>query len=199
LALAFAYLIFASKAGPKPAFFIASLAYVLSVLAGGYAHTEAGISIPFTSRNGPFVSAFFVMLGWYFSTGKIRLNSWFCLLLAASGLSIQYLEYTILTSHYMRAEHYEFLFGTPFFAAGVFLLALNTPSRSNLISFFGKASLGIYVLHILIIDNSVNLIKILDLKINYIDLVFITTLVYLISFAISRLLLLNPKLRYVIS
>lgn len=199
LALAFLYLIFASKTGPKPAFFIAALVYVLSVLAGGYSHTEVGVSIPFTSRNGPFVSAFFVMLGWYFSVKKTRVSSLHCILLTISGLSIQYLEYAALTSYYMRAVHYEFLFGTPIFATGIFLFFINLSCQENLVSFLGKHSLGIYVLHILVIDYTSSLLRIFGIDINYIIFVFTTISIIFMSLALSKLLALNKQLRYFIA
>lgn len=199
LAWAFLFLSWSPKIGFKFAFIISCIAYMVSVLAGGYANTEIGINLPFTSRNGPFVSAFFVMLGYYASKSAVRPAYWVSLFVLIFGLFFQAAEYFYLKANYHIAVQYEFLFGTPFFSFGVFLLFIRFENKRNLIAFLGRFSLGIYVLHVIFADYVASAIRVFHFEVGYFLFIPVTIFVYCVSLLFTNLLMLNNKLKRVIA
>lgn len=195
LAWAFLFLSATSKISFKLGFIISCIAYMISVLAGGYENTEIGINLPFTSRNGPFVSTFFVMLGYYASKRDIRPDFSLSLFLLFLGLFIQFAEYFYLRENYHIAVQYEFLFGTPFFSLGVFLLFLGLENKKNLIALLGRFSLGIYVLHVVFADYVATAIRTFHFDLDYVLFVPVSIFVYCMSLVFTKLLMLNNKLK----
>ncbi|NOT12422.1 MAG: acyltransferase [Methylococcaceae bacterium] len=199
LALAFVYLFLTSKISIKFVFGLALIQYIICVLGGGYSETGIGFHMPFTSRNGPFASALFVSLGWYFSITKLKLPWQPSLLLVGIGFFTQYFEYILLTSKFPRAIHYEFMFGTPIMAVGVFLLFLGFRSEQSFFSNLGNLSLGVYVLHVLVLDHIRYAIDITHLSIDNFMFFVLTVFVYLLSIGFSFLFSINSRLKLLVT
>lgn len=126
--------------------------FAAGLLAGSYSRTPLGIMTGFNSRNGPFFSALFVSLGWRFS-GRASPGVKAGLLLLASGFILQSFEaYSLWRYFNVKMHLHDYLIGTVPFSVGVFSLGLacKGPDRFHILEPLGRATLGVYVSHPLI-------------------------------------------------
>ena len=184
LLCAYTYLYFVSKLDKKWVIYFALVFYVVNLLGGGYSQTDLGFSLPFTSRNGPFVSSLFFSIGWYFSQYTVSLSRLAILLMVICGGIGHILEYYYLNKNYPGAVHYEFLLFTPLFSAGVFMFFLKL-KVSESVTILGKYSLGIYVLHVLVLDYMSFFIKEFHLELSWVTFIGYTIFCYFVSLWLS--------------
>ena len=140
--------------GEKVYFLILPL-YLIVLITGSYADTPIGISPSFYSRNGPFFSSSFVILGYVIAVRNIKCRRLWVIVLIVGGYFFQLIEGYFLSSYYGKPMLYNrALVGTMFFSAGIALLAIQSKysTRVSVLSSIGmRYALGIYAIHILIL------------------------------------------------
>lgn len=143
----------------RPLLFLGILSvtlYVFGLLAHSYSETPLGISIAFNTRNGPFFSTLFFVMGYALSFVKIsRKHFFYGLFIMVIGYFIHFGEMRYLYFEYAvpMASH-DYLVGTLFVGLGVSLMALSGHSVLQLrrLSLFSKYTLGVYGVHVVFVD-----------------------------------------------
>ena len=130
--------------------------YVFGLLAKAYAGTPVRINIDFNTRNGPFFSTAFFVMGLVLSRLQLNQNHlYYGLLVLFLGYAIQLGEIYYLYSAYSTSPtSHDYVFGTLFVGLGVALMALsNHPIlNSRHLSNIGRYTLGIYAIHYVFVD-----------------------------------------------
>ena len=134
---------------------VALALYIFELLTSSYSVTSFGFEIEFNTRNGPFVSTLFFVIGWllfnYKKSFSLKLGVWLVII----GIALQFIEAAILWEQYrFYPGRHEYLIGTIFFGVGVAVMALANPKfiSDGVISKWGGYTLGVYVIHYYIID-----------------------------------------------
>lgn len=154
--------------------------YIFGVLSKSYSETPIGIKFNFNTRNGPFFSTIFFVIGYVLSGYRItNRHLIYGLIIMLLGYVICFGEIYYLSSIYgIPAIEHDYVFGTLFIGLGASLMALSNHSILNIkiLSKFGKYTLGIYGIHFVF----VSLLSDIDKKtsnpaweIGYIFLVFL--------------------------
>lgn len=172
-----------------PLCLIAALLFVIGLLGGSYSVTPLGLDLPFTTRDGPFLSTICLAIGFLlYRRGPAPLSQAQALLLLSVGLGLHVLESWVLWHYYaVPMLRHNYLIGTVIGATGLLLFALAAPDfgqRSNLHS-LGRDTLGIYLSHYLFVDALTPLTHLFELHIW--QFVF-PLLVFLLALALSRTL-----------
>lgn len=131
--------------------------YAVALLAGAYASTPLGIDLGFNTRNGPFFSTLFVVIGVWLSRRDVRGNVYIALALTLAGLVIQTAEAGLLYKVYgVSYFEHDFLIGTLPLSLGITLFALSCSQfgKGTYFSAAGKYALGIYLSHFLVLEFS---------------------------------------------
>jgi len=140
---------------PHWALWAGALLFLAGLAAGSYSDSPLGIHTRFNSMRGPFFSAFPVALGAWMARANIRCSPRSALILALAGLTLHFLEATLL-KHYFGTPFlsHSYLLGTMPWAAGVFLFALAQPDFGTSFGWnrLGKYSLGLYAFHVYILE-----------------------------------------------
>lgn len=129
-----------------------------SIESGVYPYLSSVTATPesYGARDTPFFGFFFVWFGYFVASGGIsaRLSSAVLACVALLGFLSQLWEADLIARHamaagYPAAEKYDFLFGTAFYAAAMFLLIIRyLPQKiSDRLAPLGRYALGMYCLH----------------------------------------------------
>lgn len=148
-------ILIALKFGTKPILLVGAAAYTFMLSASLYSDTWIGASftLPFQQR-GIFIAVFFLSLGYFAANSeisKIKVNG---LLLLAISIILMFAESAIMSAHNDQLfEEHPYLFSTPLVALSIFIWAMQNPTAgSNSLLFkIGSISLGIYVVHPIVI------------------------------------------------
>jgi len=167
-ALVFAVLILASLIDMNLHRFILPVAtafYLYGVLAGSYINLTE-LEPPFFTRNGPFFSTLMVALGFMVRQNQWLISSKRALIILAIGMVLHFGEAFWLKDYDMAFNIHDFLFGTVFWAFGMFMLLLANPKVGNMkwVSLLSKHMLGIYVSHLLVIILMFNVMGMLEIE-----------------------------------
>ncbi len=135
----------------KTLFIIASLSYLIGVLAKSYAATPIGIALNINTRNFIFFSLLPVFLGVYSGFYKLQFTMRQSVLMALVGFVGHYLEAYVLRT-YFNIDIMDYGFTTFLMGYGLFCIALNEPAilQHEYLVGAGQYSLGIYCIHILV-------------------------------------------------
>ena len=167
---------------------IATSLYIVGLLLGSYGSTAIGFAITFNTRNGPFMTMLPFVLGSYLFTTK-RTPAIACgVTLAVVGCLLHMAEVFILwRTLSVNALSHDFLAGTLPFALGVTIVALAKPSlgKGTRTSRLGKYTLGIYLIHPLVLIGANRLQAIMPLALLDIP---IALAVYCVSAALVSVL-----------
>ena len=172
-----------------PLSLVSAMLFVIGLLGGSYSVTPLGLDLPFTTRDGPFLSTICLAIGLLlYRRGPVPVSSGQALLLLSAGLALHVLESWALWHYYaVSMLRHNYLLGTVVGAAGLLLFALAAPDfgqRSNLHA-LGPYTLGIYLSHYLFVDALTPLTYLFELHIW--QFVF-PLLVFLLSLALTRAL-----------
>ena len=135
---------------------ITLLLYVSGVLGGAYEHTAIGFTLPFDTRDGPFLGSLFLGIGFLLHSkyrGTISLH--YLVIGAILSACLQILEVFFLWKKNLIIDptQIDFVFSTLPFALFISLIALSltqqAPWRFGAI---GKITLGIYLTHELFVE-----------------------------------------------
>jgi len=169
--------------------------YVFGLLAKAYAGTPVGINIDFNTRNGPFFSTVFFVMGLVLSRLKLNQNYLYY------GLLVLFLGYTIHLGeiYYLYSAYgtwptsHDYVFGTLFVGLGVSLMALSNHPLLNSqgLSVIGRYTLGIYAIHFVFVDMLRSIDKEVSSPVWEVGYVFI---VFLLSVSITLLLSKSERL-----
>ncbi|WP_394246703.1 acyltransferase [Vibrio profundi] len=160
---------------------VATVLYLYGVLAGSYINlTEFEPS--FFTRNGPFFSTLMVSIGFMVRQNQWRISSKWALVSLVLGMAVHFYEAFWLMDYDMAFNEHDFLFGTVFWAFGVFMLLLANPKVGNMkwVSLLSKRMLGIYVSHLLVIILMFNVMGMLEIvglakdAIVYVSVIFLS-------------------------
>jgi len=178
--------------------FLSILLYIFGVVANAYVGTPLGIKFEFDTRNGPFFSTLFFVLG-YLISGKIVSRSWLIkgFLVFIFGCLLHASEAYCLWENYNITPVHDYVFGTLFMGLGVALMALsNHPYLNNkYLGSIGRFTLGIYAVHYLFVDIFHPLGALFDLPCW--DGVYIL-LVFVFSWAVVTTFSKNKKLKKIV-
>ncbi len=149
--------IFVSRGQETKLILFSLILYFLGLLGGSYSFIlrHFGIGIDFNTRNGPFFTTLFVAIGWFLSSGKFSIRPSFAVLVTVVGYALHMTEVFVLTKYSLVKPWYcAYVVGTILFGIGPVLLLLSKKDmgQSNLLSFMGKYTLGVYVSHIIFLD-----------------------------------------------
>ena len=130
--------------------------YLLGVLGGSYSQTPLGLDFGgFSTRDGPFFSCLFVVVGFLFAYHKIEPSTGVGILIAVCGVALHAIEVIFLWRHYAISPYaIDYVFGTAPFGIGIFSICLANPTVSlfSWMPRLAKFTLGIYVSHRLVDD-----------------------------------------------
>ena len=172
--------------------------YVFGLLAKAYADTPVGINIDFNTRNGPFFSTVFFVMGLVLSRLKLNQNYlYYGLLVLFLGFTIHVGEIYYLYSAYGKwPTSHDYVFGTLFVGLGVSLMALSNHPLLNSwrLSIIGRYTLGIYAIHFVFVDMLRSFDKEVSNPAWEVGYVFI---VFLLSLSITLLLSKSERLKKV--
>lgn len=151
LALVFAL----NRIHPKCILPITMLLFVFGIVGGSYSGTRFGITLPFDTRNGPFMGSLFVALGFIFRIKGIpQVNMLAAILLMTIGAFGQLGEAFLLQEGtQIDPTQIDYVFSTLMFALGAFFFAFSIQlNRSFLFTRIGQYTLGIYLIHELFVE-----------------------------------------------
>jgi len=132
---------------------IAFLLFILGVLGGAYQDTTIGIHLPFDTRNGLCFASIFLVIGISLKQLNIQITRINALLILLAGFIGQLVEANYLHHHFnVSPTSIDFVFSTLPFGLGVMFLALS-PTNFSLptLSRLGQHTLGIYLVHMILI------------------------------------------------
>jgi surface polysaccharide O-acyltransferase-like enzyme len=138
-------------------FIFASCLYIMGVLLKSYADTPLGLNVDFNSRNGPFFSTLLFASGYFLTKWKSN-ERWFIYgsSLFLLGIVSQFCEtYFLMITYNTNMIQHDYVFGTYLMGVGAAIIALSNHKilQPPLLSKLGKMSLGIYVIHVIFIEN----------------------------------------------
>lgn len=104
-------------------------------------------------RDGPFLGFPFLVIGWYLARNSIRPSLQVSLAVLAFGACLNAAEILTMDAFHIEFEH-DLLIGTIPYGVGFFLVALAWPMNAagQLLARIGPYSLGIYCVHLLVIE-----------------------------------------------
>ncbi|GHA57977.1 acyltransferase [Photobacterium aphoticum] len=148
--------------------------YAYGLSAGSYEPifmTEA----PIFTRNGPFFSTLLLTVGYTFRHHNIHASRPVAIMLAVVGMMMHFAEAFFLTRYDMRFVEHDYLIGTPFWAAGIFLFLAGYASlgASSKITWLSQRTLGVYLCHLMVLITLMNLLPLLGLNIYIKDILLI--------------------------
>ena len=173
--------------------------YFFGLIAGSYSATPLGIDISFNTRNGPFFSTLLVAFGWYLASENFKMKPVYSLGLLTLGIFMHALEAYILWKYYgISPLRHDYLFGTLLCGVGLTMFVLSQPTlfEGNLLTGWGRYTLGIYVLHLLIIDMLTPLNKVIMFPLWDIIYPFI---VYILCLSLVLVLSKNNAAKYIVA
>lgn len=135
---------------------IAALFYVVGVLAKAYANTPIGLGLEFNTRNGPFFSLLPFASGYCISGLKVDARwLWYGAILFSLGLAVHFVEVYVLWRYYETSPRQDYVFASYLAGMGVAISSLSQHKllQRDALSKIGRLSLGIYVVHIVFVDN----------------------------------------------
>lgn len=133
---------------------VALALFVVALLVGPYKVTSVGLDYSFNPRNGPFFSSIFVFLGAILAKRWFNASFLMGTVLIFVGLIIHMAEVYWLEYNYsVPVSKQDFVVGTIFYGLGVFILAIKWQPEGQFktISQLGRCTLGIYVVHVLVL------------------------------------------------
>ncbi|WP_261817629.1 acyltransferase [Vibrio gallicus] len=138
--------------------------FIYGVLAGSY-FNATDIPSPFYTRNGPFFSLLMISLGLEIRRLNISISSNRALLMLVLGMTIHFIEAYYLLHWSVDFRIHDYLFGTPIWALGFFMLLLANPNlgANKYLQPIANLTLGIYVSHLLFVIYLSNLAGFLGL------------------------------------
>ncbi len=136
----------------RGALLVGGVLYAVALLGASYAGMRAGFHVHFDMKSGPFTSTLWVALGvWLASRRKFSLAAG--LFLTSAGLACHLAEALWLRHEFLRPlAQNDFLIGTIPYAVGLVWLALARPSYGRMLAGIGAGSLGMYALHVYVIE-----------------------------------------------
>ncbi|KLV07207.1 fucose 4-O-acetylase [Photobacterium aquae] len=144
---------------------IAVIIYLYGLMGGSYT-AVFHIDPPIFTRNGPFMSTLMLGIGIW-----LRINNTRCRLAVAAtitliGVLLHFGEAMFLLRFDMPFNEHDFLFGTPIWATGLFLMLLSRPQFGSFpaLPYLSQQVLGVYLCHILIIIYLMNLLPMLGVS-----------------------------------
>lgn len=156
LGMAIAFLYLAVRLDTLGAGFLIAMAlYVVALALEPYNATPLGIPLSMSGRNGPFFSSIFVFVGALIARYQIKLSRKLAISITFTGLAMHLTEVEILRHLYgFPVQSHNFVLGTLLFGTGVALYAISHDNfgvtcKAN---HLGRYTLGIYVIHLLVID-----------------------------------------------
>ena len=134
---------------------IAFVLYCLGVLAKAYSDTPLGLSLDFNTRNGPFFSTLFFVLGYFLAQYQPN-HRWlyFGTAIFFAGLILQASEVYLIWKIYGSSLEQDYVFGTILIGLGATIAALSNhpiiqiPSLAKI----GAMTLGVYAVHFVFVD-----------------------------------------------
>jgi surface polysaccharide O-acyltransferase-like enzyme len=137
----------------KLMYIVACFLYCIGVFAKAYANTSLGIDLQFDTRNGPFFGSAFVATGYYLSFNLPKHSFRIGMITLFLGFILQMNELYLLYSMYYTSFFQDYTFGTYFFGLGVALIGFSGKlMNSKQFTLLAKYTLGIYLVHIMVID-----------------------------------------------
>lgn len=129
------------------------LFYLIALLGKSYSVLPIGYDVDIDMKQGPFISTLFVGIGWLLAQEQIRPFKT-GLIMMIFGLALQFTETLVLWKFYELKAMHEYLVGTVPFCIGIFMMTLSMPDFGKSTKFpeWGKLTLGIYVLHDIVIN-----------------------------------------------
>ncbi|PSV65262.1 acyltransferase [Photobacterium angustum] len=139
--------------------------FIYGCAAGSYVPIT-NIEAPILTRNGPFFSTLFVVLGYEIHRRQIALNTKLSLIIASIGFSVFLIEANYLYFFANGAFYHDFLFSSPIWAVGIFLFLQEKSNFGEQLkpTAFSKDILGIYLCHLLIVIYFFNLVFMLNIN-----------------------------------
>ena len=177
---------------------IAALLYFFGLIAGSYSATPIGISISFNTVEGPFFSTLLVAIGWSLSSEKYNITPIYALILATIGMTLHMAEFFFLWKFYhISPTGHGYFLGTLLWSTGLTMFALSQPRLfdGNMITKWGSYTLGIYLLHLLVLDMFTPFNKIIPFPLWDVIYPFI---VYFLSVMIVSIFSKNRWLKYLV-
>lgn len=157
--LLFAYIvlsIFILTKQAKYALAFAVLLYVFGLIFGKYLGVVTTIHFPFwfNTRNGPYFSMLFVVIGWRIAQLKKIPSCRQAIVLLVSGLLCQEAEAYVLWQFFSKDLLFDYLLGTVPFAMGIFILLLQNPylGKNSVLQTIAPLVLGIYGIHVIVMS-----------------------------------------------
>jgi len=134
--------------------------YIIGLLGGSYSVSPLGIDLIYNTRNGPFMSLPFFIIGWWLSQNNRKwMNTRTAFAMILSGLFIQILEAYVLFAIYAKQpSSHDFLIGTLLFGGGVTILAIKMPDfvLPRIVERLAKCTVGVYAIQYIFIDLTMN-------------------------------------------
>ena len=148
---------------------------------------------PIFTRNGPFFSTLLLTVGFTFRHHNIHASKPVAIMLAVVGMMMHFAEAFFLTRYDMLFIEHDYLIGTPFWTAGIFLfLAGNrTLGTSDVVSQLSQRTLGVYLCHLLVLVVLMNVLPLLGLPL-FIEDILRIALCIVLSFGLVVLIERSP-------
>ena len=131
---------------------LASLFYLLHVFNNSYHPMVTDRVLPFNARNGPGVGTLFVLIGYLLSSPRVKCSIGAAVAIFFGGMSMHLAEAFLLERFYnVPLDANDYLLGTIPWAAGALLVCLARPQWGKSLAPLGAFTLGIYLVHPLLV------------------------------------------------
>ncbi|MGV8804826.1 MAG: acyltransferase [Polaromonas sp.] len=148
--------LFIAHKRPRILMALSAVLYIFGLLAKAYANTPIGFDIEFNTRNGPFFGLLLFSSGYLLS--RMEPNpGWFSkgVMLLIFGYAMHFSELYLLHTCFSTSPLQDYVAGTYLTGLGSAMMALSNPNFLKIRAFSkaGQLTLGIYAVHVIVIEN----------------------------------------------
>lgn len=129
--------------------------YSIGMIIGPYSHSSIGEVLHPWLPNFPWTEISLFMIGWWLQMSRLSYSFAWAIGIALAGFALHFMEAAYIHYLYgMPMMGQDMVFGTPLWAAGIVMALLARPGlfESTWLERMGKYTLGIYAIHLAVID-----------------------------------------------
>jgi surface polysaccharide O-acyltransferase-like enzyme len=129
--------------------------YLMGMIISPYSHSGIGEVLHPWLPNFPWTEVSLFMIGWWLQISRLSYSFAWAVGIAVAGLALHFMEIMLIYHLYgTPIKNQDMVFGTSLWAAGIVMALLARPQafKSTWLEKTGKYTLGIYAIHLAVLD-----------------------------------------------